>query len=186
MIAASPALALTAMINWDLLALGLRRRRSSGPGRRGARSSTGIFIGLGAATKLYPLFFLGPLLILCLRERQLAAWFKTVGGRGWSTWTVVNVPIYLWSPDAYMWFWKFNADRGPDFGSLWLVLSNYGHTASRTSINIDHLGRASAPPAWAIARARAASRPAGRGCRSCCSSSWSRSCWSTRSTRRST
>ena len=33
LVAASPALALAAMINWDVLALGMRRRRSCGPGR---------------------------------------------------------------------------------------------------------------------------------------------------------
>ena len=44
---------------------------SSGPGRPEDRCCTGIFIGLGTATKLYPLFFLGPLLVLCLRERKM-------------------------------------------------------------------------------------------------------------------
>jgi uncharacterized membrane protein len=133
MIAASPALALTAMINWDLLALGCvggiiwawATRRPV---------VAGIFIGLGAATKFYPLFFLGPLLILCLRERKLATWFKTFVA-ALIAWTAINLPIYLWSPDAYLRFWKFNAERGPDFGSFWLVLSNYGHTASAQLIN---------------------------------------------------
>ena len=98
-VAAAPALALTAMINWDMLALGLVGRRSSGPGRPGDRCSTGIFIGLGAATKLYPLFFLGPLLVLCLRERQMATWVKTVAA-AIVAWLVVDLPIYFWSPDA--------------------------------------------------------------------------------------
>ena len=31
---------------------------------------TGVLIGLGTATKLYPLFLLGGLLIICLRERR--------------------------------------------------------------------------------------------------------------------
>lgn len=133
MIAASPALALTAMINWDLIALAFVG------GAIWAWSTrrpvvAGVFIGLGAATKLYPLFFLGPLLILCLRERQMAAWFKTLAGATIS-WAAVNVPVYLWSPDAYERFWTFNADRGPDFGSFWLVLSNHGHTASAQMVN---------------------------------------------------
>ena len=32
---------------------------------------TGILIGLGAATKLYPLFLLGALLVICLGDRRL-------------------------------------------------------------------------------------------------------------------
>ena len=58
---------------------------------------TGVFIGLGAATKLYPLFFLGPLLVLCLRERQMTAWVQTFAAALVSL-VAVNLPIYLWSP----------------------------------------------------------------------------------------
>ena len=57
-VAASPCLALAAMINWDLFALGTR---GGVVGVVDAKTvAAGIFIGLGAATKLYPLFFLGP------------------------------------------------------------------------------------------------------------------------------
>jgi uncharacterized membrane protein len=133
-VAASPSLALAAMINWDILALGMvagffwawASRRSV---------VAGIFIGLGAATKLYPLFFLGPLLVLCLRERQLGTWMKTFTAAA-AAWLAVDLPIYLWSPDAFKWFWQFNSSRGPDFGSLWLIASQYGHSATPHVINM--------------------------------------------------
>ncbi len=51
-------------------------------------------------------------------------------------WLVVNLPIYFWSPDEFMWFWQFNSSRGPDFGSIWLVASNYGHTATAHAVNL--------------------------------------------------
>jgi uncharacterized membrane protein len=136
-IAASPSLALAAMINWDVLALGLVAAFLwSWSTRRPV--SAGIFIGLGAAAKLYPLFFLGPLLVLCLRERRMADWAKTATAAA-VAWSVVDLPIYLWSPDAFSWFWTFNASRGADYGSLWLVASNYepeSWTASAHTINV--------------------------------------------------
>jgi uncharacterized membrane protein len=133
-VAASPSLALAAMINWDVLALGLVAAFLwSWSTRRPV--SAGVFIGLGTAAKLYPLFFLGPLLVLCLRERRTSDWAKTATAAV-VAWSVVDLPIYLWSPDAFAWFWKFNASRGPDFGSLWVVWLNYGHPASAHAINV--------------------------------------------------
>ena len=129
MIAASPALALTAMINWDMLALafvaGIIWAWST---RRPVLA--GIFIGLGAATKLYPLFFLGPLLVLCLRERKMADVGQDRRGCRRRL-AVVNLPIYLVVARCRICgSGSSTPTRGPDFGSLWLVLSNYGHTAS--------------------------------------------------------
>jgi uncharacterized membrane protein len=133
-IAASPCLALAAMINWDLIAFGFVAGFLWAWATR-RPVVAGIFIGLGVATKLYPLFFLGPLLVLCLRERKLGT-FVTTSVAAAVTWLVIDLPIYLWSPDGFSWFWKFNSSRGPDFGSLWLVASNYGHTATPHVINL--------------------------------------------------
>ncbi|MGH3500498.1 MAG: glycosyltransferase family 87 protein [Nocardioidaceae bacterium] len=134
-VAASPALALTAFINWDMLAIGCVA------GIIWAWSTrrpvlTGVFIGLGVATKLYPLFFLGPLFILCLRERKLETWTK-VCAAALVAWLAVDLPVYLWSPDAFLYFWQYNSGRGPDFGSVWLVAQNLWHlSASPHLINV--------------------------------------------------
>ncbi len=133
-VAASPSLALTATINWDILALGCAGSIIWAWSTR-RPVLTGVFIGLGVATKLYPLFFLGPLLVLCLRERRLDVWVRT-SAAALVTWLAIDVPIYFWSPHAFLWFWQFNSARGPDFGSIWLVASNYGHTASPHTINV--------------------------------------------------
>ncbi|MBA3309506.1 MAG: DUF2029 domain-containing protein [Nocardioidaceae bacterium] len=132
-VAASPALALAAMINWDVLAIGCVA------GILWAWSTrrpivAGIFIGLGTATKLYPLFFLGPLLVLCLRERRLEVWVKTCAA-ALVTWLAVDLPVYFWSPESFLWFWQFNSSRGGDFGSLWLVAADLGHAATPDTIN---------------------------------------------------
>jgi uncharacterized membrane protein len=133
-VALSPSLALAATINWDLLALAwVGAIFWAWATRRPVL--TGVFIGLGAATKLYPMFFLGPLLVLCLRERKLDVWTKTAAA-ALVAWLAVDLPVYLWSPNAFLWFWQFNSSRGPDFGSLWLVASNYGHPATPHAINV--------------------------------------------------
>jgi len=134
MVAAAPVVALTATINWDLLAFGcVGGIIWAWATRRPVLA--GVFIGLGAATKLYPLFFLGPIVVLCLRERQYAAAARTVVAAV-VAWAAVNVPIYLWSPDAWTWFWRFNAGRGPDFGSIWLAVAEYGHRATPAVVNL--------------------------------------------------
>lgn len=133
-IAASPVIALATFINWDMLALGMVA------GALWAWSTkrpilAGIFIGLGVATKLYPLFLLGPLFVLCLRARKLDVWTKTCAA-ALTAWLLVDIPIYLWSPTEFLWFWHFNAERGPDFGSLWMLASILGHTATPHQVNL--------------------------------------------------
>ena len=53
-----PTLALTGIINWDLLSVALVAA-ALWAWAAGRPVLTGVLIGLGAATKLYPLFLLG-------------------------------------------------------------------------------------------------------------------------------
>ena len=59
--AASPALALTGIINWDLLAVAMVAGALF-TWARGRPVATGVLVGLGTATKLYPVLFLVPLI----------------------------------------------------------------------------------------------------------------------------
>jgi len=132
-VAASPIIALAGFINWDMLAVGCVA------GALWAWSTkrpvwAGIFLGLGVATKLFPLFLLGPLFVLCLRQRRLDSWTK-MAAAALTAWLVVDLPVYLWSPTEFLWFWHFNAQRGPDYGSVWLLFSMAGHSATAHQIN---------------------------------------------------
>lgn len=122
--ALSPALLLTGLINWDLMAVAL----VAGALLAWARDRpliTGILIGLGAATKLYPLFLLGGVLILVLRQRRYGAGaLAFLGAAG--AWALANAPGYLTGREQWEVFWSFNAERGPDLGSLWLVVEQAG------------------------------------------------------------
>ena len=119
--AASPALLLTGLINWDMLAVVLVAGALF-TWARGRPVATGLLIGLGTATKLYPLFLLGPIAIICLRERRYRDLVDTVLAAA-ASWFVLNAPAYLSGKDEWKRFWAFNSERGPDLGSAWLVLS---------------------------------------------------------------
>ena len=82
MLAASPCVAAAALINWDLLAVALTALALMFWSRR-RPGWAGVLLGLAIAAKLYPLFILGPLLLLCLRSARLRAFGVTDrrGGR---------------------------------------------------------------------------------------------------------
>ncbi len=119
--ALSPALALTALVNWDLLVVVLVAG-ALWAWARDRPALTGVLIGLGAATKLFPLLLLGALLVICVRDRRLRD-FGTAIATAAISWLLVNLPAFLTGGDQWRVFWEFNSGRGADLGSIWLVLS---------------------------------------------------------------
>jgi len=122
--ALSPALLFTGMINWDLIAVALVAG-ALWAWSRDRPGLTGIMIGLGTAAKLYPLFLLGGLLVICLRTRRYAA-FVVATAAAVISWVLANAPAYLTGADQWKVFWTFNAERGPDLGSLWMLVDQAG------------------------------------------------------------
>ena len=118
--AASPALALTALVNWDLLAVALVAG-ALWAWSRDRPVLTGVLIGLGTAAKLYPLFLLGALLVICLRDRRVRDLGRVVGF-GLLAWVLANAPAYVTGASQWRVFWTFNSERAADLGSLWLVI----------------------------------------------------------------
>ena len=57
-------------MNWDLLVVVLVAGALLA-WARGRPGLTGVLIGLGTATKLFPLLLLGGVLVICLRERRV-------------------------------------------------------------------------------------------------------------------
>ncbi len=118
--AVSPALALSGLVNWDMLAVacvaGVLWAWS-----RDRPLLTGALIGLGAATKLYPLFLLGGVLVICLRQRRFRE-LGTVAAATVGSWVLLNAPAYLSGGNDWKVFWTFNSHRTADLGSIWLLL----------------------------------------------------------------
>ena len=131
--ALSPALLLTGLVNWDLLAV-LLVAAALWAWSRDRPVLTGMLIGLGTATKLYPLFLLGGVLVICLRRRDWLTPLK-VGVSALGAWMLANAPAYLTGRDEWKVFWSFNSDRGADLGSVWLVAQQAGHSVSHQTIN---------------------------------------------------
>ncbi len=125
--AVSPALALAGLVNWDLIAVAAVAG-ALWAWSRGSPILTGVMIGLGTTAKLYPVFLLGAILIICVRRRQLAQ-LVTVVSSAVIVWLLANAPAYLTGPEQWKLFWTFNSDRGADLGSVWLLISQAGDVA---------------------------------------------------------
>jgi uncharacterized membrane protein len=130
----APALIATGLLNWDLVAAALLAG-AFWACARGRPVVAGVMIGLGTAAKLYPVFLLGPLLVVALRRRAFGS-FAAATAAAVLAWLAVDVPVMLYGFDGWTGFWRFNAERGPDLGSLWLVAQQLGHTAGSSTINL--------------------------------------------------
>ncbi|WP_426247291.1 glycosyltransferase family 87 protein [Nocardioides sp. LHG3406-4] len=142
--AVAPTLALTALINWDLLAVTLVAG-ALWAWSRNRPVLTGVLIGLGAAAKLYPLFLLGGIFVICLgrvrsrgpdRDSDALLTFARVAGAAVAAWVLANAPAYLSGPAQWKVFWTFNSERGADLGSIWLLMQQaLDHTMQPDLIN---------------------------------------------------
>ena len=117
LVALSPALILAAFINWDLIAMGLA---ALGMAAWAARRLVlaGVLLGLGVATKFYPLLFFGPLLLLCLRAGRMRAFWITLASAA-AAWLAVNLPVMIAAPTGWATFYWLSEHRGADWGSIW-------------------------------------------------------------------
>jgi uncharacterized membrane protein len=145
MVAASPVLFMHAFTNWDLAAVAL-----TGLGlyawSRGSPTWAGVALGVGVATKLYPLLVLLALVMLCARSAKWRAALRAIGGAA-AALVVTYVPAIVLSyqtPTALLnsrfsfpqgcptghplrgweWFSSLSQIRGADWGSVWIVLQH--------------------------------------------------------------
>ncbi len=96
MFAVAPALVLHHSTNWDLVAMAF-----AGLGlvawQRRAPWTAGALLGVATATKLYPVLFLVPLLLLCVRAGRTGTWLKAAAATVLAG-LVLVAPVYLVSP----------------------------------------------------------------------------------------
>lgn len=117
LVAFSPALILSAFINWDLIAMGLMMLAlAAWAARRPVLA--GVLLGLAVATKFYPVLMLWPLFLLCLRAGRLRAFWVTFGSAA-AAWLVVNLPVVIAAPRGWATFYTFSSARGADWGGIW-------------------------------------------------------------------
>jgi uncharacterized membrane protein len=138
MVALSPALLLTAYINWDLLAVGLSALAVMAWSRR-RPALAGVLLGLAIAAKFYPLLFLGPLVLLCIRAGQWRAMGRLLAGTA-VAWAVVNVPVMVFAWDGWLKFYSFSQERGVDWGSIFFFLQDHGISGLDDNNKLNALG----------------------------------------------
>jgi uncharacterized membrane protein len=117
--ALSPALLVTATVNWDLLAIGLAAFGLYAWARR-RPAAAGILLGLAGAAKLWPLFIFGPLLVLALRAGRLRQ-VLIASGTAIVTVVAVNLPVAIAYRESWDRFFKLNTERPVDWGTLWYI-----------------------------------------------------------------
>ncbi|TDD65303.1 DUF2029 domain-containing protein [Actinomadura rubrisoli] len=138
MVALSPALLLTAYINWDLLAVALSALALAAWSRR-RPGLAGAMLGLAIAAKFYPLLFLGPLVLLCVRTGQWRAMRRVLAGTA-AAWLLVNLPVMIFAWDGWKEFYTFSQKRGIDWGSIFFYLQDRGVTGLDDTDRLNTLG----------------------------------------------
>ncbi|GGM67035.1 membrane protein [Longimycelium tulufanense] len=122
-VAISPLVIVHAFTNFDTLATACATAGLLAWARR-RPVLAGVLLGIGGAAKLYPLFLLGPLLVLCVRSARLREGLRTATSAV-LTWAAVNAPIALLFPDGWREFFRLNSERGADPDSLYNVVSYF-------------------------------------------------------------
>ncbi|MFC0507198.1 glycosyltransferase family 87 protein [Micromonospora costi] len=117
--ALAPALLLTATVNWDLLAVGLAAFGLLAWAKR-RPVVAGVLLGLAGAAKLWPLFLLGPLLVLGLRANRLRAAFTAVGAAAVAV-VVANLPAAVPYRENWDRFFELSDTRPIDWGTVWYI-----------------------------------------------------------------
>lgn len=125
MFALSPALFLTATVNWDFLAIGLAALGLYAWARR-RPALAGVLLGLGTAAKLWPGFLFVPLFFLCLRARRVRDWVLAAAA-GLFTWAAVNLPVVAANYPSWRRFIELNSERQVDWGTLWYIGVHFPH-----------------------------------------------------------
>ncbi|ROT33646.1 glycosyltransferase family 87 protein [Micromonospora sp. HM5-17] len=119
MFALSPALVLTATVNWDLLVIGLAALGLYAWARR-RPVVAGVLLGLAASAKLWPLFVLWPLALLALRTLRIQQALATIG-TAVGTILAVNLPVAILYPENWRRFFDLNSERAIDWGTFWYI-----------------------------------------------------------------
>jgi uncharacterized membrane protein len=148
MFALAPGLFLHAYTNWDLAAVAFAMV-GLWAWSRGSPVLAGALIGVGIATKLYPVLLLVALLVLCWRSAKLRAWFACAAAAVTAT-VLCYLPALVLSAQSsaglrgsvfqfptapgpgcathylpgWRWFWSVNTVRPADWDSLWFQLQH--------------------------------------------------------------
>ena len=127
----APAVVASLYINWDLWAIISMLGAIYWFDRKNLDLSA-IALGVAISTKFMPAFLLIPIALIFLRRNQLRAALKYFAITA-LTFVVINLPVYLTTPEGWLRFYQLNTSRGPDWGSLWYAMSSLGVNLPNTN-----------------------------------------------------
>jgi len=127
--ALAPAVIGSLFINWDLWAIPTMLLAIYWFDRSKYDYSA-IALGISVATKFFPVLLLIPILVIAARAGRSPIRYLSIFT---GTWLAVNLPVALTTPTGWWHFYKFNMERGPDWGSIWNSLQIFGFTSGNTN-----------------------------------------------------
>jgi uncharacterized membrane protein len=120
----APAMIASLFINWDLWAIVTMMVAIYWFDRKQFLGSA-LMLGVSISTKFLPIFLLIPILFILWREGKIKEVFKYLAVT-FGTWSLINAPFAITTPEGWWRFYKLNLERGPDWGSIWLALQQLG------------------------------------------------------------
>jgi hypothetical protein len=117
-LAATPALAYYAFLNWDLLPIALIAGSLLAL-TRGRAAGSGALAALGVSAKLFPAALAPAILGALAGSSRRSPWRWSAAAA--AVLVAVNLPLALWAFDGWSWFFRFNAGRGAE-NSVWHAL----------------------------------------------------------------
>jgi uncharacterized membrane protein len=117
--AAAPSLVLYAFHNWDLLVV-TAATLGFWFWARDRRLAAAVCFGVGAALKLYPIFFLAPLVLESAGRGRRKESVKLIG-TGLGTVAAINLPFAVINFNGWFATYQFHRLRGPNFDSIWAI-----------------------------------------------------------------
>ena len=127
----APAMIASLYINWDLWAI-ITMMLAIYWFDRKAYLYSALAMGISISTKFLPIFLIFPIVFILWRHnriKELVKYLATTVG----IWVAINLPFVLTTPTGWWRFYKLNLERGADWGSIWLALSQLG--LSLTNLN---------------------------------------------------
>ena len=120
----APAMVASLYINWDLWAI-ITMMLAIYWFDRESYTYSALAIGISISTKFLPLFLLIPITFILWRQKRIKEFFRYLATTI-AIWLAINLPIALTTPTGWWRFYKLNLERGADWGSAWLALSQLG------------------------------------------------------------
>lgn len=120
----APAAVASLYINWDLWAIATMVLAIYWFDRK-AEMASAVALGIAISTKFLPVFLLIPIAIIFFRQEKISKFFRYLA-IAIGTFSVINLPVAMTTPQGWWRFYDLNLNRGSDWGSLWYALSNVG------------------------------------------------------------